>query len=255
MFRNSSLLRLVFCLPLFTFCFGRHAIAETSRKEALLTQLVRDVNVIEASTPARRARLNERVGEGTGIRTGGDSRAELTFVDLTITRLGANSLYSFRKAGRHLELNSGSTLLRVPKNSGGATIVSPGITAGISGTTVIFEFARGGDARLTVLEGTARLTLTRYSDQSRNLRAGQALQVPASAARIPEPTEVDLDRLMKTSPLIVGFRPLPSQGLINQAIKQQREQGPLNQNQPNRNSAPGPQNPAAPPAPPPGPRR
>jgi hypothetical protein len=55
---------------------------------------------------------------------------------------------------------------------------------------------------------------------------------------------------MKTSPLIVGFRPLPSQNLINNAIRQQQARGPLNQN--NRNGPSGPQNIAPPP--PPGPR-
>ena len=44
------------------------------------------------------------------------------------------------------------------------------------------------------------------------------VEVPSAATRIPEPRQVDLSRLMKTSPLVVGFRPLPSQNLINSAI-------------------------------------
>ena len=74
-------------------------------------------------------------------------------------------------------------------------------------------------------------------------------QDPSDANRIPEPKAVDLDRLMKTSPLIVGFRPLPSQNLINGVIRQQQQRGQFNQ--PNRSGPPGAQNPA--PAPPPGP--
>ena len=198
--------------------------------------------------------MNQKVREGTSVRTGGDSRAELTFIDLTITRLGANTLYSFKKAGRHAELKNGSSLLRVPKDSGGATIFSGAITAGITGTTLIFETTRTM-SRLTVLEGSARLSLVRHPEQARSLLAGQSLQVPEGATRISEPTEIDLDRLMKTSPLIIGFRPLPSQGLIGAAIKQQQERGQQNQNGPGGRAGSQNQNMPAPPppAPPPGP--
>lgn len=230
--------------------------AQSSRLEGRVTQVVREVNVLEPARPPRRAVLNERLGEGAAVRTGGNSRAELTFLDQTISRLGANTLYRFKRAGRQGELDSGSTLLRVPKDSRGAKIVSPVVTAGITGTTVIFESSRAGESRLTVLEGNARLTLVRDPAQTRSLRAGQTLQVPPGATRLPEPAEIDLDRVMKTSPLIIGFRPLPSQSLINNAIRHQQQRGGFNQ--PNRNAPPGPQNqpgpaPAAPPSAP-GPR-
>jgi hypothetical protein len=219
---------------------------------ARLTQLIHEVSLLPSAAAARRAVLNEIVPETSAVKTGGASRAELTFNDLTITRLGADSLYSFKKSGRSLELKSGAVLLRVPKDAGGANILSPTVTVGITGTTVIFENARGGGARLTVLEGTARLSLLKARDQQRVLAAGQSLEVPPGATRLPDPKEVDLAALMKTSPLIVGFRPLPSQNLINNAIRQQQQQrGPLNQNQ--RPAPQGPQNQG--PAPPPGPGR
>ena len=233
-------------------CFGAAAIAATSGKDARVTQLIREVSLLPADAPPRRAALNETVHETTAVKTGGDSRAELSFPDLTITRLGANSLYSFRNAGRRVELNGGSTLFRVPKDSGGGTILSSAVTVGITGTTVILEQIRGGASRLTVLEGTARLTLAKYRDQQRAVTAGESLEVPPGATRLGEPKEIDLAALMKTSPLIVGFRPLPSQNLINNAIRQQQQRGPLNQNQPNRNGPQRSQNIAPPPAP--GPR-
>ena len=227
------------------------ASAETA--SARLTQLVHEVSVLPADAPARRAVLNETVAETNGLKTGGNSRAELTFADQTITRLGSNTLYSFKNAGRRGDLNTGSTLLRIPKDSRGAAIYSSAVTVAVTGTTVIFEQIRGGAARLTVLEGTARLTLVRSRDE-RTVAAGQSLEVPAGAARLPEPKQVDLAALMKTSPLIVGFRALPSQNLINNAIRQQQQQrGPQNQNQ--RSGPQGPQSPKSnAPPPPPGPR-
>jgi ferric-dicitrate binding protein FerR (iron transport regulator) len=224
--------------------------AGTSKRDARVTQLIREVSLLSTDAPLRRAVLNDTVPETTAVKTGSDSRAELTFADLTITRLGANSLYSFKNAGRRVELNTGSTLLRIPKDSRGATILSPAVTVGITGTTVIFEHIRGGASRLIVLEGTARLTLVRARDQQRGVAAGESLEVPPGAVRLPDPKPIDLSALIKTSPLITGFRPLPSQNLINNAIRQQQQRDLLNQNQ--RPGTQGPQSNAPPP--PPGPR-
>src|SRR5688572_13955924 len=148
----SRLLRICSLLLVATSVLTTSAFAQSSRTEGRVTQVIREVNVLESALPPRRAVLNETLGQGTAVRTGGNSRAELTFVDLTITRLGANTLYSFKLAGRQVELNGGSTLLRVPKGGGPAKIVSPVITAGITGTTVILESTRAGEGRVTVLE-------------------------------------------------------------------------------------------------------
>lgn len=256
----TSVLRLLtsrlFLTSSFLILLSSLSAAAPGGGNASITQLIREVSLLPADAPARRAVLNDTIPETTAVKTGGDSRAELTFADLTITRLGANSLYSFKNAGRRVELKSGATLLRVPKDSRGATILSPAVTVGITGTTVIFENVRGGASRLTVLEGTARLSLVRARDQARSLSAGQSLEVPAGALVLPEPAQIDLAALMKTSPLIVGFRPLPSQPLINNAIRRQQQQqqqqrGPQNPNQ--RSGPQGPQN-INPPAPGPGPR-
>jgi len=221
------------------------------KKEARVTQVIREVNLIASDTSVRAAVLNEKIAEGTAVKTGGDSRSEITFPDLTITRLGPNTLYGFKKSGRQLELSGGSTLLRVPKDSGGAKIVTSAVTAGITGTTVIFENTGAGRSRLTVLEGSAQLRLVKYPGQPRALKAGQTLDVPAGATQLPQPTEVDVDRIMKTSPLIRGFRPLPSQNLIGAVIQQQREHGSSGNNGPARND---PRNPGAAPAPAPAPQ-
>jgi hypothetical protein len=80
---------------------------------------VRDVKVLPEEAEARPAAMNDKVGAGEAVRTGDASRSELTFPDLTISRLGANTIYSFNRAGRDVSLTNGSILLRVPKGSGG----------------------------------------------------------------------------------------------------------------------------------------
>ncbi len=60
-------------------------------KEARVSQVIQDVRLLEAHAAPHPAAVNDKVILGSAVRTGGESRAELTFNDLTITRLGANS--------------------------------------------------------------------------------------------------------------------------------------------------------------------
>ena len=59
--------------------------------------------------------MSDDVREGTAVRTGVDSRAELTFTDLTITRLGANTVFSFNEGTRELNFGSGPKPIREPE--------------------------------------------------------------------------------------------------------------------------------------------
>ncbi len=194
--------------------------AADSKSEAHVTQIIREVKILPAEAAARAAVLNDRVAEDTGVRTGSESRSELTFVDLTITRLGANSIFSFNKAGRNNQIDSGSILLRVPKDSGGGRIRSSAVTVAVTGTTIILESARAGRNRLFVLEGSARISLIKYPKQFQNLRAAQMVDVPPGATTIPPPTNFNISDLMKKHPLIRDFPPLPSQDLIVAASRQ-----------------------------------
>ena len=197
-----------------------YAIAANSQKGARVTQIIRDVRILPADAAARAAVLDDRVAEDSGVRTGGESRSELTFADLTITRLGANTIFSFNKAGRNDQIDSGSILLRVPKDSGGGRIRSSAVTVAVTGTTLILETARGGRNRLYVLEGRARISLVKYPKQFQNVLAAQMVDVPPGATTIPPPTNFDLSNLMRNHPLITDFPPLPSQDLIAAAAHQ-----------------------------------
>jgi len=246
-------------------------LAVAANKEARVTQVVRDVKLLPSDAAARAAALNDKVSEDTGVRTGGDSRSELTFSDLTITRLGSNSIFSFNKAGRNVQLESGSILLRVPKDSGGGSIKTSAVTVAVTGTTVILESARGGKSKLITLEGGARLSLSKHARETRYVKAGQMLDVPAGATTLPMPVDIDLNEVMKTHPLITGFGPLPSRDLITQAAQQQNTTastgpnfpivpiisifgGPPRRDRPNRNPQPPNQPPPRPNKNPPGTR-
>jgi hypothetical protein len=191
-----------------------------TKKEARVTQIVRDVKILPADAAARAAAVNDRVADDTGVRTGGDSRSELTFADLTITRLGSNTIFSFNKAGRNAQVDSGSILLRVPKDSGGGRIKTSAVTVAVTGTTVILESLRGRN-KLYVLEGSARVSLVKYPKQFQNVLGAQMVDVPPGATTVPLPTNFDLNDLMRNHPLITGFPPLPSRDLIVATSQQQ----------------------------------
>ena len=109
-------------------------------QEARVTQVVNDVKLLLEKGAPRPAVVSDLVRRGNAVRTGTQSRSELTFADLTITRLGANTIFSFKEGTREMNLIDGAILFQVPKGSGGATIRTVGVTAAITGTTGIGEF-------------------------------------------------------------------------------------------------------------------
>lgn len=198
---------------------GPTAIA--AAKEARVTQVIREVKLLPSKADERPATVNDKVSEDTGVKTGGGSRSELTFPDMTITRLGSNTIFSFSRAGHTAKVDSGSILLRVPKDSGGGTIKNNAVTVAITGTTVIFEGSRGTKSKLITLEGRARVSLTSKPGDPRTVLAGQMLDVPAGATTLPMPVNIDLNDVMQNHPLITDFKPLPSRPLILAAAQQQ----------------------------------
>jgi hypothetical protein len=187
--------------------------APAASDEARVTRIVRDVKLLPSEAKPKPAVLNDKVSDGTGVRTGDQSRSELTFLDLTIERLGANTVFSFNRGGRSVRLNNGSMLLRVPKDSGGADMTTTAVTVGITGTTVILE-TRAGRNKLIVLEGGARVSLNQHKGESVYVRGGQMEDVPAGASKLPRPVNINLPDLMKKHPLITDFAALPSRDLI-----------------------------------------
>ena len=189
-------------------------LSAASEKEARVTVIVRDVNLLPEDAKPRPAVLNEKVQEDTGVRTGNESRSELTFTDFTITRLSANTIFSFNRAGRNVHLNSGAMLLRVPKDSGGASMRTDACSVAITGTTVVLQATRLGRNKLYVLEGHARMALNKRPNDWSTVGPGQMLDVPPGANQLPAVQDFDVNEFMKSNPLITDFPPLPSRDLI-----------------------------------------
>ena len=183
-------------------------------EEAKVTAVVHDVKLLRGEAVLRAATVNDEIRADTAVRTGLESRSELTFPDLTLARLGANTIFRFNQKAREVNLINGAILLRVPKNSGGATITTDAVTAGIVGTTVMMEYHPRGIAKFIVLEGVARLYLKKRVGESILVHAGEMMIIRWGATELSNPVAVDISEIMRTSLLITGFGPLPSAPLI-----------------------------------------
>ena len=186
-------------------------------EEARVTQIVNDVKLLLEQAAPRSAAVNDLVRRGNAVRTGTQSRSELTFSDLTITRLGANTIFSFKEGTREMNLIDGAILFQVPKGSGGATIRTVGVTAAITGTTGIAEFHPATSSRpqpiskWLCLEGTFHL----YLPNGQSMELGPGRMVTTEGKSFSKVMTFDIKKLVSTSLFFTGFdQPLASMNLI-----------------------------------------
>ena len=66
--------------------------------------MVKDVKLLPETAAPRPAAVNDAVRNGIAVRTGVESRTELTFTDQTLARLGSEYHFYFRR--RHQESRS-----------------------------------------------------------------------------------------------------------------------------------------------------
>ena len=213
-------------------------------KEANVTQIVKEVNLLPEQAAARPAAVNDKVTEKTAVRTGVESRSELTFPDRTLTRLGPQTIFSFREGNRTFNVGGdGSILLNVPKNSGGGKVNSAAVTAAITGTTVLLEthhfpkdtgYHPDSDYTKTnawfkflVLEGEARFCRRNHTSDCVVVHEGEML-VGRADSPLGRPVPFDINQFMLNYVLTAEFpSPLPADVLALIAAAANQQQGPL----------------------------
>lgn len=213
-------------------------------REARVTQIIKEVNLLPSQQAPRPAVVNDEVRGDTAVRTGVESRTELTFADLTIARLGANTIFSFDQGSRTVDLQDGALLLRVPKGSGGAKISTAAVTAAITGTTIMAEYHPGRLYKFIMLEGTARICRVREDeneprqiaarDQDRDRRVEECIDlgpgqmlVGVPGRPLGDPFTIDLEAIGETALLLEGFGPLGSEDEMQAAIAAQQTAVPV----------------------------
>lgn len=216
----SEFAKILFAIMV-ALALGELAIA-AERKDARVTQVIKDVRLLTSKTATRPASVNDTVHEGTAVKTGIDSRAELTFADQTLTRLGANTLFSFGDAAKEFDLASGAILLCVPKEKGAVKINTAAATAAVTGGIAMAEAHSRSWTKFIVIEGEACVRLTNSTEPCLKLHPGEMLILPPEARRFTEKRNVNLRKLTGTAHLI-RQAPLPGwvQELINAAVTNQ----------------------------------
>jgi FecR-like protein len=187
-------------------------------EEARVSQVIQDVRLLEEHAAARRAVVNDKVTAGRAVRTGTESRAELTFTDLTITRLGANTIFSLTEGAREINLKNGSILVQVPRSAAPVTISTAAVTAGISGGTALLS--TGPPLKFMVLEGTGKIYPKGHPEKAVTVPAGEMVLMTADG-RLSQLMQFDVQLVLATSALIVDFPPLPNLPLILAVVDQQ----------------------------------
>ena len=240
--RGSSLRPLTFIAALLiTAMSGVAAAADLS--QAVVRQKVNVVtlapNLTAEPRPAAQGAVvrNENV-----VRTGVESRAELEFTDLTLARLGSNSIFSFDAQARAMTFTRGAVLFSKPTNSGAIELRSGAITAAITGSTGFISNVplggirtgarspvsqKGNTTLVGMLEGKlvggAHWRDGRGREQTTNFRLGPGEMLVAQPGRPPVIAQFDIPRFLRTCPLVTGFsHPLPNQLELDRAIAEYR---------------------------------
>jgi hypothetical protein len=193
---------------------------------AEVTKIINRVSVVEPATGGHPATIREVIKDDLGLQTGAKSRSELLFQDNTLTRIGAETFFSFKTGTRDMTLEKGSMLLQVPKGLGGAKIHTAAVTAAITGTTIMMEYVPDQYIKILVLEGSLRVSRNGTFGDSLLLRPGKMVIMRPDAKKIPDPIDVDLEHIVAKSTLVnfPDSAPLPSMPLIQAAIQEQVKQ-------------------------------
>jgi len=220
-------------LCFFTFVHLSAVANAAELRAARVTQIINDVKLLPGQAAARAAVVNDNVGAGTAVRTGVDSRTELTFSDLTITRLGANTVFSFNEGARQVDLGSGAILVQVPRNEAEVKIRTAAVTAAITGGTALFESHKGLPTKLLMLEGIGRFYPTGHPEQAAIVHGGEMVMMTVDG-KITRPTKFNAALVYKTSKLITSFPKLANADLILAVIDEQQaelssQNGPTSQ--------------------------
>src|SRR6266404_3052129 len=204
----------------------RQSVVAGPLTSAEVTKIINRVRVIDPVKGGHPAIVREVIKDDLGLRTGEKSRSELLFQDNTLTRIGAETFFSFKTGTRDMTLEKGSMLLQVPKGLGGAQIHTAAVTAAITGTTIMMVYSPGQYLKVLVLEGSLRLSRNGSFGDSLVLHPGKMVIMRPDAKKIPDPIDVDLAQIVRTSTLVSfpGSNILPSMPLIQAAINDQAKE-------------------------------
>jgi hypothetical protein len=211
------------CFSVLSFPGLGVAAAPASLQNLKVVEAVNSVEITDSSTRKKHsAKVHETFHFGSVLATGAKSRAELNATDGTVTRVGANSLFSINEQKREINLEKGTLLFHSPTGKGGGMIKSPGATAGVVGTSIIVSATSDGGFKLLVLEGSAKATLP--GGKSISIGAGQLTFIQRGSTAFGPVVNFRLRDQVSGAKLVGGFKaPLGSLQKIKEAVETQEK--------------------------------
>ncbi len=197
------------------------AFASLPLTESTFTEIIKVANVVNAANKAEApAHTNEVFRAPDLVRTGDASRIEMTAPDKTITRVGANTVFTFAPGGRDILLQRGSILFHSPAGVGGGSVNYRGTSAAVLGTTMICVVLPDGRFKILDLEGNVKVTLR--NNVSVTLKSGEMVIVTTSGDEFLSMETFHIREVVAQLVLIVGFfDSLSSLALIEDAAREQ----------------------------------
>ena len=207
--------------------------------QAVVRQKVNVVTLAPNLTgEARPAAQGAVIQDENVVRTGTESRAELEFTDLTLARLGSNSIFSFDAKARAMNFTRGAVLFSKPTNSGAIQLRSGAVSGAITGSTGFIStvpiegIGKAGQTRTNgrgsttlvgmvegKIQGGSRWTDSAGREHTTPFHLGPGEMLVARPDGAPRVAQFDLPRFVKTSPLVKGFKaPLPNAAAVDRAI-------------------------------------
>jgi len=159
--------------------------------------------------------LNDKIESDTQVGTGEQSMCEISLDDKSITRIGANSIFSFIRKERLVKCDKGTFLVSKDPETETITVTTGSVTAAVNGSTVVFD-VRDDATHIAVAETTTGVVVTDKNGKSMTLQSGEGISATPNGMTSSSPKSVDVKDLTSSSPLFTekGLPPLANDALI-----------------------------------------
>jgi hypothetical protein len=159
--------------------------------------------------------LNDKIESDAQVGTGEQSMVELSLDDKSITRIGANALFSFVKQERLVKCDKGTFLVSKDPETETITVTTGSVTAAVNGSTVMFD-VKDDATHIAVAETSTGVIVTDKNGKSMTLQSGEGISATPNGMTSSTPKSVDVKDLTSSSPLFTekGLPPLANDALI-----------------------------------------
>ncbi|HOV90294.1 MAG TPA: hypothetical protein PKW07_06230 [Syntrophorhabdaceae bacterium] len=173
--------------------------------DARLTFIKGEVKIAKGGFNPISGKVNETIAKSDFIATGGNSLAEIASDDGTIIRLASNTMLRIEAITGNLRLERGVIFVQLPQTAINQKITTEKITFETENSSSLVEYTPGSYAKFVTLSGTARAAINTRFGEWITMDAGKMLILRPDSLRMPDPVDVDLNRLVQTSGLINRF--------------------------------------------------